>query len=92
MSRAVYKYRIGLGEQELALPVGAEIIHLDVQRVDGQPQLFLWAVVQPESSNMINHKLVVVGTGHPMPEGEVEHLGTIQSDGFVWHAFKVLLP
>lgn len=94
MSQAVYKYSLTPGEQELRLPVGATILDIGVQYVDSrQPQLFLWALVEPESSNMINHKIVVVGTGHSMPECEVEHLGTVQCDGFVWHAFNsVLLP
>jgi hypothetical protein len=91
MRRTVYKYGLSLGEQELELPVGAQVLNIGVQKIDGSPQLFLWALVAPETMNKIKHKIFVVGTGHAMPHGEVEHLGTVQHGTYVWHVFKGLL-
>jgi hypothetical protein len=93
MNRAVYKYRLTLGDQTLDLPVAAEIIKVGVELEDGSPQLALWAVVQTKSENVISHKIIVAGTGHPLPDDSVlEHLDTVQHNSYVWHIFKVLLP
>lgn len=88
MSRKVYKYELELGRNDLELPVGAEILHLANQA----GRLCLWAKVDESCDNMIHHPIVVVGTGHPLPDAELEHLGTFDVPPFVWHAFKVLLP
>jgi hypothetical protein len=81
-ARRVYKF-------DIALPVGAEVLHVGY---DGQ--LRLWALVDPLTQNVIRHTLLVVGTGHDLPnEIGLTHLGTIQmpedEGGFIWHVFKV---
>jgi hypothetical protein len=71
----------------LAMPGGAEILTLKVQR--GQPTL--WAIVEPEAPPE-THRLAIVGTGQPMPGGPARYLGTWLSDQdgtFVFHVFDL---
>jgi hypothetical protein len=67
------------------VPAGAEFISAGFS--DGQ--LSAWAIVNP------NHGtdprcIYVIGTGQPLPEGSLRHLGTVNDpDGFhIWHIFE----
>lgn len=85
--KKVYKYTLDWDDYTtLMLPVGARILHFDVQH--GKPQI--WALVDPEAE-MINRVFRLAGTGHPIIEEDIAHIGsTLMLDGkFVWHLFEV---
>lgn len=62
--KTVYKYPFDVDDEiVIRLPIGAEILKLDVQR--GQP--CLWALVAPTAeTEQRNFRLA--GTGHPLPD------------------------
>ena len=73
-------------EVEIVMPEGAEIIHVAPWMTPAFLQL--WAVVDPEAPR-VGRRLSIRGTGHPL--GEVgDHLGTVQSQGLVWHLFEAM--
>jgi hypothetical protein len=81
--RTIYKYPLTLAAvQKIEMPLGAELLAVQIQG----KQICIWAVVNPEEEENVQ-TFYIVGTGHPMPEGRVRFLGTVQDDPFVWHVF-----
>lgn len=86
MARTVWKYELDVtDEQKIELPVGAKLLHVGVQR--GKP--CLWAEVNPDAATA-EHTIITVGTGHRLPDTNVEHVGTyLLLDGdFVGHVYQ----
>lgn len=52
----IYKYPI---DSPLKLPLGAEILSANIQR----EEFFVWALVDPEETEMIERDIRVLGTG-----------------------------
>lgn len=85
-ARQVWKYELELtDEQAVSMPEGAVLRHVGVQR----GALCLWAEVDP-AARRVPRYLSVVGTGNPMLDGRLAHVGTAQMDPFVWHVYEVL--
>lgn len=83
--RTVYKYPVTVTDEfDLAIPAGAEILHVAVQ--NHRP--YLWALVEPARAGEIRH-FAVRGTGHPVDD-ELRHLGSflLYDDTFVGHLFE----
>lgn len=86
--KRIYKYVLEVtNTQELALPGGAQILHVDFQG----KELCLWAQVDPGEIPS-NRTFKVYGTGHLLridsPDRKLIHLGTVQQSPFVWHVFE----
>ena len=78
-NKTIWKFELGLTDrQKIKMPVGAQIIscanHDDV--------ICIWAVVDPDAPK---HDCVfhIAGTGHPMPDAEVKHIGTVLAYPYV---------
>jgi len=86
--KSVYKYKLQIGgEQQIELPIDAEILTVQVQR----GKLCLWALVDTESVVKVTHRFYVYGTGHNVHDDEhKKYIGTFQlADGdLVFHVFK----
>ena len=86
--RAIYKYPIETTDTQIVmLPKQAKILTVQVQH--GQP--CLWA----EVNTMLAFERVVIevfGTGHPMPPGNREYIGTYQLYGgdLIFHVYRRL--
>ena len=84
----VWKYEIEiLGKnQEVEMPVGATILHVDSQRTD---TICLWALVCPTAPTNVR-VFDVYGTGHDINirHHDINHLGTVIIGVFVWHVFE----
>lgn len=81
---SVWKYSLILqGINDLELPAGAKVLHVDEQ--DGIPQM--WVLVDPESKAKEHRQFEIRGTGHPVSEHRA-YIGTWQSGSFVWHLFE----
>lgn len=84
--KQVFKYPLRITDtQSLELPVGAEILSVQVQFSTVQ----LWALVdtsQPKEKREIE----IYGTGHPMHDAERKFIGTVQLEEgrFVFHVFE----
>jgi hypothetical protein len=83
--RTVWKFDLNPSQQNILLPVGAQI--LCVQTQHGIPQL--WALVDPETPDREAHWIGVYGTGHDVPSDPGRYVGTFQlADGaLVFHVF-----
>lgn len=85
----VWRYRTPLAAAPvLDMPTRARILTVAPAR-DGEPDLELWAAVDPTAPPEARH-LRVVGTGHAVPRDAGRFLGTVtMRDGaFVWHVFE----
>lgn len=94
--RAIWKYTIPIGgEHIIEMPVGAKILHVDVQPArEGERMICLWAEVRSPDNQLPEaekRSFEVFGTGHPLPTGEgLEYLGSFQlfDGGFVGHVYE----
>ena len=90
-ARMVHKYTLEISSkpQTLDLPVGAEI--LDIQMQHGQPRL--WALVDPTETEPEERVFRMTGTGWPIDapiDENMRHVATVQADDgmLVWHFFE----
>ena len=87
MAKAIWKYPIVLGEFEVRMPEGCELLTVQVQGVTAQ----LWALVDPEAP-LETRQFVVAGTGQLLPDwlGASDYVGTYQAHGgaLIWHLFR----
>lgn len=83
--QTIYKYAVSIGpDQVLWIPHDAELIHFG----DQAGVLNIW-VRMDDSEPKLDRKIHVVGTGYPLPERLIKHVGSVQGqDGLVWHAFE----
>jgi hypothetical protein len=84
----VYKYELEIGATRIALPIGAKILHVDMQNETPQ----LWALHRKGETETQWRKIVMFGTGHQISEKahELAHISTIKDGLYVWHFFEVL--
>lgn len=81
----IWKFPIEIvDEQQIAMPDGARILCVQVQR--GVP--CIWAEVSP-GVREVHRTLLIHGTGHDVSVRAKKYVGTFQTDGgdFVWHLF-----
>lgn len=87
MKKTVYKYPLEIeDEQVVFLPTGARILTVQQQNNN----IFLWALVNPTSSNTQAFTISMYGTGHPIDNSEkMEYINTVQlySGELVFHVF-----
>jgi hypothetical protein len=86
----IWKWQLDLTDtQGLSMPVGAEILSVQVQDRDIQ----LWALVDETQPNEWRF-FAIHGTGQAMPEKPGKFLGTVQlnSNLVVLHVFEVVRP
>lgn len=82
--KAIYKYPIDFAtSQILAMPVGADIISVQMQN----GILTIWAIISTEVS-LIPVTIRIFGTGKEIPVDLVlRHVGSIRVGIHVWHVF-----
>lgn len=84
----VFKYSLMVCDtQNIQLPVGSEILH--VQEQHGQWQL--WALVDPHCGVFEMRNIRIAGTGHPITQPIKRFINTFTMEGgaLVFHAFEV---
>ena len=81
----IFKYQIVRNAKiNLALSVGAKVLKFDAQ---GEG-LWIWVVVDTDSPTEAR-RFHLAGTGHPLPEEQLEYVGSCFDGPFVWHLFEV---
>ena len=83
----IYKYQLPTGVNELALPQGAELLHVDLQH----GSMNLWAKVDTDRETE-TRTVHIIGTGHEVPQRELKFINTFLVNGgqYVFHAFEEL--
>ena len=91
MSRAVWKFEATahLGVNEIRMPAGARIVHVEHQSPIAAVVTF-WAEVPDDGAGSEEiRRFAVVGTGHPVPEGGA-YVGTdCVNAGLVLHLYEL---
>lgn len=84
--KKIYKYPLTLTDtQFVELPLGAEILTAQMQ----DNQLCLWAMVNTLSEAVKkNRRIEIIGTGNPVPTGNLKYISTVQIGGLVFHVFE----
>ena len=85
-SRKVWKFFLASSaRQYIGLPRNAEI--LSVQKQDRN--ICLWVLVEPKN-NIIPRAILMIGTGHDIPDDTGRFIGTVQmaEGALVWHYFE----
>lgn len=89
----VYKYPLEFTSdvQSAKLPLGATVLHFDVQRDKRGGIPTIWAKVDPGSA-LEPRNFLLRGTGHPIEfdNHELSHIGTALDGVFVWHLFELI--
>lgn len=88
MMRTIYKYPLTSQDSQvdIQMPIGAEILHVDIQ--NGVP--CLWVKVNPRGTPE-RRRFRIVATGEPFQDDRLKYLKTFQDPPYVWHVFEVLL-
>jgi hypothetical protein len=85
--KQIWKFPLRLsGGEQLVRTMPADAVPVRFAMQGETPTL--WCIVEPENS-MIDRHFVVLGTGHPIPNGS-RYLGSCDHGDFVWHAFELL--
>jgi hypothetical protein len=87
--KTIYKYRLNLSSepQEINMPWVSEVVNV-VAKADG---LFLYALVEPDSSNDFTRKFCVYGTGWDIQEENVKYINSFLVGNYeIYHVFEVL--
>ncbi len=81
----IFKYPIAITDtQTVLLPFSAKILAVAFQ---GE-KLCLWALVEPINTDQEARTIDIFGTGHPIDNKIRDYLGTVHTEGFVWHIFE----
>lgn len=88
MKKQIWKFHLDPNKNNVAMPVGAEI--LTIQTQDEMP--CIWALVDPDNEKELRH-FEVYGTGHDIPCDmgiERKYINTFQLEGgsLVFHLFE----
>jgi hypothetical protein len=90
--RKIFKYNVPVDDNvtTLKMPMDADIVHVASQNGDPTSVQF-WAYVFPDNEQ-VERNFVVVGTGHNIPDVNVEYLGAAICYGgqLVWHLLELL--
>ena len=81
--KAIYKYPIGFGVNEIIIPSNWKIVKFDKQNGN----LFFWALIDT-NYDKVKVNFAIYGTGHPIPKENI-YIGTCFDNEFVWHLFMV---
>lgn len=86
VTQKIYKYPFPYLSEKIIIALPAHSRILSVQTQHGV--ICLWAVVDTEERDVDARAFRIVGTGHPIPDGPLTYLATVQTGAFVWHVFE----
>jgi hypothetical protein len=82
--KKVFKYELQGKDVILKLPLGAEILNVQLQ--NDRP--VLWALVDPNNVE-VGRSICIVGTGWDV-EDNMKYINTYMEGYFVWHVFEII--
>jgi len=91
MKKEIWKFDVELGNFELTMPRGAEILAFQTQR--DIPRIWVLLDWDYAGNNATEtRKFTIQGTGMKFDFEKGKYIGTIQRQGgnFVWHLFEIL--
>ena len=88
----IYKYEVRLGVTKLTMPLGADL--LCVQMQPSQGLFFLWARIDT-SEPLVEYIIRSYATGEEIPDDldeQLVHISTTLTGQYVWHFFEDITP
>lgn len=96
MSERILRYEIPMegkaidsnGRFTIDMPAFPKVLHVGLRELDGHPSI--WAMVD-EAAPVVPIPFRIIGTGWLIESDEakwLEHEGTFQKSGYVWHVFQ----
>lgn len=88
MSNVIWKYSLGPTKNHtLSMPVGAEVIHADIQN----NEFFLWAIIPDPNAKQESRFFLIAPTGGSGDCRAIKenHITTFLDGTYVWHVFEV---
>jgi hypothetical protein len=92
--KKIYRYPLEVVDlQSIPLPKGADILRADYQ--EWRDEASVWAIVDPEETEVVPVKFRMAGTGHELPEDENRiyigsfHINHLQ---LMFHVFFIDVP
>ena len=87
----IYKYPLSMVDnQTITLPNKAEVLKIALSRTV-EPDLWLWAKVNPNNDLTLDLEVTIIGTGNPIPEEPGEYFDTVfypmSTIDLVFHVF-----
>lgn len=85
--KTIWKFPLSLSDESVfKMPSGAKVLSAGVQ----EERIHIWAEVDPDKIQVLK-RFYVVGTGHPMPIGNLRFIDTVHMAGgeLVFHVFEV---
>lgn len=81
--KTIYKYPIEIVDKQIIKFDRSKVVHVGL---DPQGTPCIWAEycsIYPPS----DHFVYIIGTGNPMPEITLRHIGSFIQGPFVWHVY-----
>jgi hypothetical protein len=92
MMSVIYKYELfpdALGDIEVRLPVGGQILSVGVQGTGIDEGIYIWALVDPKA-DMVRHRFLIACTGQELDVHVcTTFVGTVFLSNFVLHIFDL---
>lgn len=85
----IYKYHLSDAPEAIVeLPIDSEVLYFGAQG----DKFYIWAKVDENEKYKEDRKFKVFGTGHSLPNENLDYIGTIMTDNgaYVWHCFEVM--
>jgi hypothetical protein len=86
----IFKYKIpGPGQFTVAMPRGAKVLAIGIQRSGFFQDPVFWAQFEAENQHCLEHRsFAVVPTGVEFEATGLRYIGTFQQTTFVWHVYE----
>jgi hypothetical protein len=84
--KAIHRYEVPVDDEWHTLDLTGEVLHVASRRRD---VVEVWAIHDDQGDRLPRH-FRIFGTGHPLPDGRLRHVGTAFADGgeLVWHLME----
>ena len=81
--KKILKYQLLGFDNIIEMPEGAKVLSVQL-RGNG---IYLWVITDPDNKKA-KRKFLLVGTGQKFSSDNLEFIGTVQVESFVWHVFE----
>jgi hypothetical protein len=83
----VLRFEVPVDDRWHTLSSPGRVLHVAARQPD---MVELWTVVNGDNNGVIERQFRVFGTGHPLPDEPMRHVGTTVAAGgaLVWHCFE----
>lgn len=83
--KTIYKYNIPITDRfSLSLPEDSKVIFVGI---DPKLEPCIWVEFDYSDKDLKTKTFRLFGTGHPIDDDSIKHIGSFVQDRFVWHLY-----